>query len=345
MATAKGLMRFPAFMRNLFAAIRSEQHSRVSAGEPSLFYAEMRYSDLALLAFFTLLIFSIRMLTQKKLAHVLFPSYSRKMKAKLSENLFYTVYYTIAFAYFCFFVYPQTEWNINLFSNHSDVVSDFLYPFPPKFSEIERFYYAQTGGFYLAASIFLLFFDIRRSDFNELLLHHFVTLSMVVLSYLYGYVRVGMTVVMLHDIGDIFLYSAKLVHHLGFRGLDTAIFAVFAVTFYVTRLVMYSRVVHAIVVGTISRLTEVPSYNRWAKFYDTYLVHYVFFVIALSTLLWLHCFWYGLILKLIYREVVLGKKISDEGDIRSDNEDEDELDAFENDDVDTIDNATLKKTR
>lgn len=263
-----------------------------------------------------------RIFLQRHAVEQLFAGYSARVRKKLGENLYYCVFYVSAFGYFLGWVVPGMEWGVNLLDGSVSVVRNVIHPFPPEMREVERVHYALAGGFYVSAMVFLIVFDTRRSDFGELVLHHVVTLGMVVMSYGYGYVRAGMLILALHDVGDIFLYLAKFVHYLGYKGWDTVVFAIFAVTFYVTRLMMFSRMVYTITIETLQVLVEEGGFNEWAKHYDTYLLHYIFFVVSLGTLLFLHCFWFALILKMIYRELALGKKVSDSGDIRSDDEGE-----------------------
>ena len=61
-------------------------------------------------------------------------------------------------------------------------------------------------------------------------------------------------------------------------------------------------------------LIRFPDFNEWAMYYDTYLIHYACFAVALSTLLWLHCFWYNLVLRLVGNELFFGVKITEQGD-------------------------------
>ncbi|KAI0566045.1 ceramide synthase [Gracilaria domingensis] len=325
-------MRLPMFLRDFVDALKQQQQFRTPE-TPSLLNPNRSIEDLYTVIILSIVFLTLRLVLDKFLFAILFRFYSPKVQRKLSENLFYSVYYIAAFSFFVFKVTPSIEWEVNLLSNNSHVVKDFLFPYPPPMTLSEHQYYSQAGAFYIAASVFLICFDLRRADFAELCLHHFVTLGMVIVSYLYSYVRVGIVIVALHDLGDIFLYSAKFLHYLGLSGLDTAVFSMFAVTFYVTRLVLFSRLVHMICVETLQTVVAEASFNKWAMYYDTYILHYVFFVAFAGTLLVLHCFWFTLILKMIYRELFEGKKISEHGDIRSDGEGDEEMTEFEKDDA------------
>lgn len=325
MTSSGGLLRFTGFLRDIHTTVVDNQENR---GDHvyNAFSSEIQWSDLQTTLIIGIAVYVLRIFAERRVFPSLFRAYSKRTQRKLAENLFYLIYYTFAFAFYLTMVRPSVQWNVNLLSNQEDVVDKLLSPFPPPMNQWERLHYALACGFYSSASVFILAFDLRRADFHEFVIHHTVTLSMVVASYLYGYVRTGIIIIALHDVGDIFLYGAKFIHYLGLKGLDTAIFAVFAVTFYITRLVMYSRIVHTVTVSTLQKLIEEPSFNNWAMYFDTYKYHWLFFVICLSTLLFLHCFWFSLILKMIYRELFLGDKITDQGDIRSDDEEEDDLD-------------------
>lgn len=328
-----GLLRLPKFLKLVIQAIKEQQAFRDVHNEPSLISKDARYDDVVYSVVIAVSLVLCRILANNFVMPRLFPRQPRKMINKLTEDLYYTLYYLTIFAYFVFGVMPNVTWSCSLLSNTSSVVRDLLYPMPPPVNAWERWYYIQAFGFYLSGSFFLLIFDVKRSDFMQYLIHHIVTITMIVLSYLYGFGRAGIIVLGLHDVGDIFLYSSKFFHHLKVEGVDIALFFMFVVTFYVGRLVMFSRIVHAIIVETLQIMVSEPSFNSWAMFYDTYLPHYAVFTVTLSVLTLLHCFWYTLVLKIIGNELFYGKKIADEGDPRSDNEgDDEELEEFEEQD-------------
>lgn len=327
-----GLLRFPRFIRDFVSVIVSEQGRRSEGDGVSLVNPDVRVSDFWVALGITVIFLFLRMYLQATILSRLFRRYGRSKVPKLCENLIYSVYYVCAFSLYVFVVRPNVGYTYDLLSNKSHVVGDLLSPFPPKMSGYERFYYSQAFGFYISGLIFTVFLDTRHSDLYEMVIHHVSTIVLIVMSYLYGYIRVGVIVIALHDVGDIFLYSSKLFHHMGVKGVDILLFVCFAITFYITRLVMFSRIVHTITVETLQTVLEEAGFNNWAKFYDTYLMHYVVFVVLLCTLLILHCFWYSLVIRLIINEVVYGVKIADEGDPRSDDEEDGEEEDDDDDD-------------
>lgn len=319
-----GLLRLPRFIRLVIHEIRQQQVHRASTGDLNLVISSVRLPDIVYCLIIAVVFLGFRLSLQRVILPRIFRNRTKQLITKLTEDLFYTVYYVLSFCYFALVVLRFSDWGSNLLSNRTKVVRDLLHPFPPPMNTYDRWYYVQAGGFYLSASVFLLAFDSRRSDFGQLVIHHIVSLCMIAMSYLYGYFRVGIIVLALHDVGDILLYSSKFFHRLGVRGVDIFLFTCFAITFYITRLVAYARIVHTISIETLQTLVQEPTFNRWALFYDTYLPHYVLFVFSLCTLLVLHCYWFTLILRLIADELFFGKKIVDQGDIRSDDEDENE---------------------
>ena len=89
----------------------------------------------------------------------------------------------------------------------------------------------------------------RRKDFVEMMAHHVVTAAVVAISY-FGYVPVGLVIMVLFDPADVPLHTAKCLKYLaecrpmgGVRSVlqfgSNRSFEVFAVSFFVTRLVMY----------------------------------------------------------------------------------------------------------
>ena len=69
-------------------------------------------------------------------------------------------------------------------------------------------------GFYYALLIGSIF-DVKRSDFWELVFHHVLTIGLLSISWAINFVRVGTLVLISHDISDILLEGGKLVRYGG----------------------------------------------------------------------------------------------------------------------------------
>lgn len=72
-----------------------------------------------------------------------------------------------------------------------------------------RFIYAVEMGFYAFSIPHLLLFETKRKDFFVMVMHHLVTLLLIAFSLSFNFMRIGVPVMALHDVCDIFLEGAK----------------------------------------------------------------------------------------------------------------------------------------
>ena len=114
-----------------------------------------------------------------------------------------------------------------------------------------RCWYILDASRYTAALISLLFLEHRRKDFSEMLVHHIATILVTLVSYSLGFTRLGAMVKLVMDPADVPLHTAKMFLYIS--GEDTKswayfiadrMFEVFAVVFFVTRLLCYGYVVY-----------------------------------------------------------------------------------------------------
>lgn len=70
-------------------------------------------------------------------------------------------------------------------------------------------YYIMATSYYAYASV-SIFFEPKMKDRNEMLLHHGVTLSLLVSSYVGNVTKYGLAILLLHDIADPWMEIAKL---------------------------------------------------------------------------------------------------------------------------------------
>ncbi|XP_020608328.1 ceramide synthase 6-like [Orbicella faveolata] len=100
------------------------------------------------------------------------------------------------------------------------------------------YYYVIETGFYISL-IISLFVDVKRKDFWQMVIHHIVTVMLTTFSYTAGFFRIGSVIILLHDLADIFLESAKVFNYAKWETTTNIIFVLFAVVFNATRLVYY----------------------------------------------------------------------------------------------------------
>mmetsp|Transcript_40191 Transcript_40191/g.87839 ORF Transcript_40191/g.87839 Transcript_40191/m.87839 type:complete len:648 (-) Transcript_40191:99-2042(-) len=178
-------------------------------------------------------------------------------------------------------------------------------------ADMRCFYILYISRYFQALLSVLM--EPRRKDFVEMMLHHIVTVTVIFISYIYGWNRVGMVVMVLLDPADVPLHLAKLCKYIAMATTGSRhiwqivadrLFEIFAVVFLVTRLVLYSYVCWSAHVEASDHFTK--GFPEWAC------------VALLYTLLLLQVYWFFLIVK------VAVKLLSGEGveDPRSDDEDE-----------------------
>ncbi|XP_072834048.2 ceramide synthase 1 isoform X1 [Pogona vitticeps] len=133
--------------------------------------------------------------------------------AKMPESAWKLAFYTIAWTYdtyllfFCdypFFYDPPSvfyDWKTGM-----EVPADIAVA------------YLMQASFYGHALYATLYMDAWRKDSVVMLIHHVVTLMLIVASYIFRYHNVGILVLFLHDISDIQLEFTKLNVYFKYRG-------------------------------------------------------------------------------------------------------------------------------
>jgi ceramide synthetase len=186
------------------------------------------------------------------------------------------------------------------------------YPFHP-FSVFFRIYYIFEVSFYIHQAIILFFFDYKRKDYYELVTHHLVTIALIGISFILRHFRIGLVILLIHDASDIFLYLAKIFHYLQRVKHTDLTFGTFAFVFLITRLFLFPYVVYSI-------FWEPQIYHDNI---DRFWPQIIFWKSALSTLQILHVIWFIMISRMI---ILAFRKGQVQGDIRSDDETEDQDD-------------------
>mmetsp|Transcript_27930 Transcript_27930/g.72276 ORF Transcript_27930/g.72276 Transcript_27930/m.72276 type:complete len:242 (-) Transcript_27930:87-812(-) len=188
-----------------------------------------------------------------------------------------------------------------------------------------RLYYQVELAFWITCLVYHGFQSIQK-DFLEMLLHHLVTIYLILVSGIVGFTRCGICVLVFHDIADVFLYSAKAADKAGVkpRVVVDVLFGLFVVAFFVGRMIMYPGYV------VVPAYIYAVSQEYWFAMPQFKDVKYsmklgdpgtLCLPIAMTILLGVHCYWWALICKMIWKTVQNGS-VTEEGDIRSDDESE-----------------------
>eukprot|EP01028_Stygiella_incarcerata_P013060 TRINITY_DN8111_c0_g1_i2.p1 TRINITY_DN8111_c0_g1~~TRINITY_DN8111_c0_g1_i2.p1 ORF type:complete len:313 (+),score=63.39 TRINITY_DN8111_c0_g1_i2:239-1177(+) len=206
----------------------------------------------------------------------------------LKECVFYSVYYTTALAY-GLGVHLSGEWSI--FGNPSAMFKN--YPAQPFFPYV-RLYFLMELAFYVHALFYTVRFDARRSDWNQFIIHHVSTILVTGCAYYFRQHRASVMILILHNVSDIFLYSAKVSKYLGYAGLTDVLFLLFAVSFLMCRLIGLT---HFVIYFTAIE----------ADFLAFRHTQNMLFTILIG----LHVFWFGLIIKVARKKFVSGGTVED----------------------------------
>ena len=249
-------------------------------------------------------------------------STSKKI-VKFVEALWRFLFYT----YFCFVGYralfvPKTvDWVLDTKEHWNN------WPLQSIENSINYYYQIELGA-YLHQ---IMWTEVSRSDSLEMLIHHVTTILLILGSYLTNFTRIGASILLLHDTSDVFLESAKLFVYISKSKngkwactFCDILFALFAISFLVARLIIYPRyLVYSLVYEAPEIMGMWPGYPLFAG--------------LLLILQGLHIFWFYLILKMIPSLLSTGIQ----KDERSD--DEKEIDGYTNE-YENEDDATTKNS-
>lgn len=191
-----------------------------------------------------------------------------------------------------------------------------------------EFYYHVELGCYLHQ---LMWTEIHRSDALEMILHHLTTIALIMSSYLTNFTRIGSSILLLHDLSDVFLESAKVFNYMNLANpkikilkiVCDSIFVVFAVSFVITRLIIYPRYV----ISSVLFEASVEFGTEW--------IGYWAFVVMLVVLQLLHIFWFYLIARMVYKMVTYGVETDERSEEGEEFGEEYESDVDDCDDTDT----------
>ena len=104
--------------------------------------------------------------------------------------------------------------------------------------------YLVQAAVWIVTALSHRFLEERHKDYVLMYTHHLVTIALVILSYEYGYLRIGAVVMLLHDFSDIFADLVKIANYLKWEGprhlfLVELCFASVLVTWAYCRLYLY----------------------------------------------------------------------------------------------------------
>ena len=171
-----------------------------------------------------------------------------------------------------------------------------------------RIYYMIALGHYFERLSYEAIKNRNSNSFFTMIFHHMVTMMMIFLSYMTGHQMYGITVLLTHDLNDIFLNLSRLLRESVFPQFASFFFIILAGTWLYTRIYIFSKYV---LYGLIYNVLNLPPLIHRFLF-----LHY-FFIPALFALFVLNLFWLFQIIRVfLFRFVKKDKNLPFE-DFRS----------------------------
>jgi len=159
-----------------------------------------------------------------------------------------------------------------------------------------RFYTLYQLGFYWHSIYAHFVYEVKRSDFWPLLLHHVATICLIQGSYQMRFHRIGHLIVVSHDVNDVFFEVGKLFVYMGKETITNVLFVFLLISWVTTRLGIFPLMLIR------SALFEAVTVMSWDMMPFWSLMN-----VFLFFLLCLHIYWFSLMLRMAAR-VVHGKE-------------------------------------
>lgn len=241
--------------------------------------------------------------------------FARQTRSKRILECFWRFsYYSFAFIYGCVVLWNKSWlW---------DIKECWIgYPFHRVDDSVWWYYMIETSFYY--SLLLASFFDVRRSDFWQLIVHHVVTIGLLSSSFTINFVRVGTLVLVSHDLADILLEFGKLTRYdRNLKSVTNACFVVFLTGWIVTRLGYYPLVIVRSALTEAAALIQ-PDYELLNFTQVPYAPRVI--ILMLFILILLHIFWTVIIMRIVIKTITEGEA----GDVRSDSELSDKEDTRE----------------
>jgi len=231
-------------------------------------------------------------LQEKKIQDIFFQiAINRKYSEpkKYSESCWKATFYITAFSWGMYNV-----WQTNIFPKTGNCWIG--YPYQHHNTSVVLYYIYQLG-FYFHSLYCHFTMEVKRSDYWPLFFHHVVTIWLIYFSLIVDFHRIGILVLVCHDIADIPLEIGKTAVYRGAKNEQIFWYLALVVIWLCSRLGVYpSYIIYSTYIEAIIILGRIPFYSS--------------FNAALFFLQLLHIYWFVLIIRTGYR-VATGKTVVD----------------------------------
>ncbi|CAK3882195.1 Sphingosine N-acyltransferase lag1 [Lecanosticta acicola] len=160
----------------------------------------------------------------------------RKGKVRFAEQAYLLTYYTIFWSWGVYVFWQDTPSDAK---NLKDVLASMWTEYPRLTIPTGiKLYYLSQLAFWIQ-QILVIHLEERRKDHYQMLMHHFVTVGLMMSSYSCRLWRVGNAILVLMDIVDLVFPLAKIFRYVGWQTACDAMFGVFVITWISARHVGY----------------------------------------------------------------------------------------------------------
>ncbi|SCV00865.1 LAME_0G12508g1_1 [Lachancea meyersii CBS 8951] len=156
---------------------------------------------------------------------------SHKSQQRYAEQGWSLVYYTFSWVY-GFYLYYKSPYFLNCDHIYLGWPHDYL-------SGTFKLYYLLQMASWLQ-QILVLNVEEKRKDFWQMFAHHIITCLLTLGSYYYYFTRIGHVILIIMDVVDILLSSAKMLKYCGFSTACDYMFAIFLVFWVLLRHIAYN---------------------------------------------------------------------------------------------------------
>eukprot|EP00164_Ancoracysta_twista_P003834 GFYU01005144.1.p2 GENE.GFYU01005144.1~~GFYU01005144.1.p2 ORF type:complete len:293 (+),score=86.99 GFYU01005144.1:206-1084(+) len=221
-------------------------------------------------------------------------------QAKMKKQIYQLTHHVFC-SWWSYAALTSEPWFNGLFDTYRPYMEDFE---NHQMSDFTRFFYLYQFGY----SVYNLGHHLsveRQHDFNQMLLHHVVTIILIWVSYRDGFFRVGVVILLIHDCSDIVLNLCKMISYAAggvyYPKFFSAMTIVGALALFISwgsiRCIYFSHLIYWVVV-----------HEAWIHASPTVVYFYTTF---LGTLVMLHTYWWTCIITSTWKAYKKGGPIKD----------------------------------
>lgn len=230
---------------------------------------------------------------------------------RFMEQSYSIFYYGISGPFGLYVMYQSDLWLFRtdtMYTTYPDLEIDYLY---------KVFFLGQASFWAQQSCLLVLQVEKPRKDYNELIMHHIVTMLLIWCSYVFHFQKMGLAIYITMDVSDFFLSMSKVLNY-----MDSPLVAPWFIVFVGSWVYLRHWVNIRILWSILTEFTTIGPYdlNYATQQYKCWIAQFICFTLIM-TLQLLNCYWLFLILRILYRFIIAGNEAKDD---RSDSDDSEE---------------------